>query len=61
MQLLVSLFLLCLLLRLGLDLYLHALQHEGADVARLPVELVRGDARPLENVVQEPRFAASQY
>jgi len=42
------------------DLYLHALQHEYANKARLSHHVVRGHSCPLEYVMEQPRLAASE-
>jgi hypothetical protein len=49
------------LLRLCLKLYFHAAKQKSTDKSRLAHHLIRRDSRALENVVQKPRSAASNY
>jgi hypothetical protein len=43
----------------GFKLDFHALEHEGANKTRLAHHFIRGQSRPLKDVMEQPRFSAS--
>lgn len=49
----------CRRLLFSLKLDFHALEHEGANKTRLAHHFIRGQSRPLKDVMEQPRFSAS--
>jgi hypothetical protein len=48
-------------LRFCFELHFHACKQKRAEKSRLPHDHARKNACPLEDVVEQPRFAASEY